>query len=171
MPSAPAALSLPPAPPQRFRTPEFVHRYDFRPVQGSLGTPSETMNSLMWVREAEPRLLDARSVAAIWDAPFPAIWLRMPAPVMITTVVYNVFFRVVTGLLRPGKATCCSNRAARRVHAGSSTRTPASGAQAASCWRNHSSWRGSATNRWPQASGYQPACASLAVRHARGRPA
>lgn len=94
MPSAPAAPTLPPAPPRRFRTPEFVHRYDFRPVKGSLGTPSETMDSLMWVRDAVPRPLDARSVAAICDAPFPAIWLRMPAPVMITTVVYNVFFRV-----------------------------------------------------------------------------
>ena len=26
-------------------------------------------------------------------------------------------------------------------------------------------------SRWPQASGYQLACASLAVRHAQGRPA
>lgn len=51
------------------------------------------MNTLMWVRDAELRGLDARSVTALCDAPVPSIWLRMATPVLITTVVYNIFFR------------------------------------------------------------------------------
>ena len=94
MPAVPSALDLPPAAPRRFRTPEFVRRYDFRPVSGVLGSQADSMDSLMWVRDAEPRTLDARSIAALCDAPFPSIWLRMAQPVMITTVVYNIFFRV-----------------------------------------------------------------------------
>ncbi len=93
MPMAPPALDLAVAPARRFRIPEFVKRYDFRPVRGILGQEQGDMNTLMWVRDAEPRGLDARSVTALCDAPVPSIWLRMATPVLITTVVYNIFFR------------------------------------------------------------------------------
>ena len=93
MPMAPPALDLAVAPARRFRIPEFVKRYDFRPVRGILGQEQSDMNTLMWVRDAELRGLDARSVTALCDAPVPSIWLRMATPVLITTVVYNIFFR------------------------------------------------------------------------------
>lgn len=94
MPMAAPAPGLAAAPPRRFGTPEFVHRYDFRPVRGILGQPADDMNTLMWVRDAEPRTLDARSLTALCDAPLPSIWPRMSIPALVTTVVYNIFFRV-----------------------------------------------------------------------------
>lgn len=93
IPMAPPALDLAIAPARRFGTPEFVKRYDFRPVRGILGQDQSDMNTLMWVRDAEPRALDARSITALCDAPVPSIWLRMATPVLITTVVYTIFFR------------------------------------------------------------------------------
>ena len=93
MPMTPPALDLPVAPSRRARLPAFLQRYDFRPVKGVLGTLSDTMHALMWVRDAEPRTLDARSLAALCDAALPSIWLRMPEHLMTTTVVYNIFYR------------------------------------------------------------------------------
>ena len=93
MPMTPPALDLPPAPKRPFRTPAFIDRYDFRPAKGVLGRLSDSMHALMWVRDAEPRTLDGRSLAALCDAPLPSLWLRMAEPVMMTTVVYNIFFR------------------------------------------------------------------------------
>ncbi len=93
MPMTPPALDLPVAPARRARTPPFIARYDFRPVKGVLGTLSDSMDALMWVRDAEPRTLDARSLTALCDAALPSIWLRMPEHLLTTTVVYNIFFR------------------------------------------------------------------------------
>ncbi len=91
--TVPPALELAVAAPRRVRTPEFVKRYDFRPVRGKLGEVADDMNALMWVRDFDPRPLDARSITALCDAPLPSIWLRLATPVLITTVVYNIFFR------------------------------------------------------------------------------
>lgn len=103
MPMAAPPESIPPAPPRPFRAPAFLDRYDFRPVTGPMFQKSPDMNSLMWVRDAVPRVHDARSVAALCDAPFPSIWLRLDHPVVITTVAYNIFFRTgAEGLARSG---------------------------------------------------------------------
>lgn len=93
MPQVPAAASLPPVPPRPFRAPEFLARYDYRMASGPMFQSAPDMNSLLWVRDAEPRICDARSIAAICDTPFPSIWLRLDHPVVMTTVAYNVFFR------------------------------------------------------------------------------
>ena len=93
MPMTPPALDLPVPPARRGRMPAFLQHYDFRPVKGVLGTLSDTMDALMWVRDAEPRTLDARSLTALCDAALPSIWLRMAEHLVTTTVVYNIFFR------------------------------------------------------------------------------
>jgi hypothetical protein len=58
------------------------------------------MHSLLWLRDAEPRPLDAAAITCICDAPFPSVWLRLTEPVMITTLVYNIFFRVPAARLK-----------------------------------------------------------------------
>lgn len=93
MPQVPPADALPPPPPRRTRTPAFIARYDYRMVTGPMLTAADTMNSMLWLRDAEPRVLDALAVSALCDAPFPSLWLRRTEPVMITTLVYNIFFR------------------------------------------------------------------------------
>ena len=105
MPEAPPAARLAAAAPRRVRTPAFLARYDFRPVTGAMPQGAPTMDSKVWIRDAEPRTPDARSIAAICDAPFPSIWLRLSEPVMITTIAYNVFFRTsAAGLAAAGDA-------------------------------------------------------------------
>ena len=99
MPAVPAASALPTAPPRTYSTPEFLRRYDYRLASASMFAGADNMNSHLWVRDAEPRGLDARSISAICDAPFPSLWLRLAEPVMITTLVYNVFFRVPAAAL------------------------------------------------------------------------
>lgn len=93
MPVVAPADALPPPPPRRTRTPAFIARYDYRMVTGPMLAAADTMNSMLWLRDAEPRVLDALSVTALCDAPFPSLWLRRTEPVMITTLVYNIFFR------------------------------------------------------------------------------
>lgn len=103
MPQVPPAATLPHVPPRPFRAPEFLARYDYRMASGPMFQSAPDMNSLLWVRDAEPRTYDARSIAAICDAPFPSIWLRLDHPVMITTVAYNVFFRTgIAGMAKAG---------------------------------------------------------------------
>ena len=103
MPQVPPAATLPKVPPRPFRAPEFLSRYDYRMASGPMFQSAPDMNSLLWVRDAEPRAYDTRSIAAICDAPFPSIWLRLDHPVMITTVAYNVFFRTgAAGLAKAG---------------------------------------------------------------------
>ncbi len=103
MPEVPPAHATAAAPPRRYRIPEFLRRYDFRLVSAPMFAGAATMDSLLWLRDAEPRPLDSRSVAAICDAAFPSLWLRLAEPVMITTLVYNVFFRTpAAGLAQAG---------------------------------------------------------------------
>jgi hypothetical protein len=93
MPAAPPALTLEAPPPRPFRAPAFLSRYDYRLASGPMFQSAPDMRSLLWVRDAEPRPYDTRSIAAICDTPFPSIWLRMDHAVVMTTVTYNVFFR------------------------------------------------------------------------------
>ena len=93
MPVVPPAETLPPPPPRRTRTPAFIARYDYRMVSGPMLAGADNMSSMLWLRDTPPRTLDATSISALCDAPFPSLWLRRTEPVMITTLVYNIFFR------------------------------------------------------------------------------
>ena len=74
--------------------PRFLEQYDYRPITGRVFSNAATMNSVMWVRDAAPRTLDALSLVALCDTPFPSVWLRLAKPVRITTVSMSVYFRV-----------------------------------------------------------------------------
>jgi hypothetical protein len=93
MPLVPPADTLPPPPPRRTRTPAFIARYDYRMVTGPMLSGADNMNSLLWLRDTPPRTLDAIALTGLCDTPFPSLWLRRTEPVMITTLVYNIFFR------------------------------------------------------------------------------
>ena len=93
MPPAPPAASLPALSQRSYRQPAFLSRYDFRLVSGPILAGADNMNSLVWLRDAEPRTLDARSITALCDTSPPSIWLRLSEPVIVTTLVYNIFFR------------------------------------------------------------------------------
>jgi len=71
----------------------WVDQYVFRPVRGLLFTQAPTMDSTVWIRDAEPRPLDAVALAAICDTPFPSPWIRLSEQVPVSTVSYSVYFR------------------------------------------------------------------------------
>jgi acyl-CoA thioesterase len=76
------------------RTPvAWVDQYVFRPVSGLLFSQAETMDARLWIRDAQPRALDAMSLTAMCDTPFPSPWIRLPGQVPVSTVAYSVYFR------------------------------------------------------------------------------
>jgi acyl-CoA thioesterase len=76
------------------RTPvPWIDQYVFRAVKGLLFSQAPTMDAQLWIRDAEPRPLDAVSLAAICDTPFPSPWIRLPGQVPVSTVSYSVYFR------------------------------------------------------------------------------
>lgn len=75
---------------------EWIKQYDMRPVSGSIpgkwdgsGTHSET---LIWLRDAQPRPLDFISLAAMSDVFYPRVWLRRANPVPAGTVSITTYF-------------------------------------------------------------------------------
>lgn len=76
------------------RTPvAWVDQYVFRAVSGMLFSQAESMDARLWIRDAEPRPLDALSLAAMCDTPFPSPWIRLAGQVPVSTVSYSVYFR------------------------------------------------------------------------------
>lgn len=76
------------------RTPvPWVDQYVFKPVKGLLFSRAETMDSRVWLRDADPRPLDAISLTAICDTPFPSPWIRLSEQLPVSTVAYSVYFR------------------------------------------------------------------------------
>jgi acyl-CoA thioesterase len=76
------------------RTPvAWIGQYVFKPVSGMLFSCAETMNAQLWLRDAEPRALDAVSLTAICDTPFPPPWIRLAEQVPVSTVSFSVYFR------------------------------------------------------------------------------
>jgi acyl-CoA thioesterase len=75
----------------------WIGRYDWRFLKGTL--PAEwdgreaDAGSLLWVRDAQPRALDACSLTAMADVFFPRVWLaratRVPAGTVSMTVYYH----------------------------------------------------------------------------------
>jgi acyl-CoA thioesterase len=96
---------LPPATPRPDQLPApavkppvpWIGQYDWRFLRGTLpaqwdGAEGDA-SSLLWVRDALPRALDARSLTAMSDVFFPRVWLaratRVPAGTVSMTVYYH----------------------------------------------------------------------------------
>ena len=76
------------------RTPvPWIDQYVFKPVSGLLFSRAETMDSRLWIRDAEPRPLDGLSLTALCDTPFPSTWIRLPAQSPVSTVTFSVYYR------------------------------------------------------------------------------
>jgi len=76
------------------RTPvAWVDQYVFKAVSGLLFSEADSMDSQLWLRDAEPRPLDAVSLTAMCDTPFPSPWIRLSAQVPVSTVNYSVYYR------------------------------------------------------------------------------
>lgn len=74
----------------------WVGQYDMRPISGGIprewndaGDHSET---LIWVRDAQPRTLDFPALAAMSDVFYPRVWLRRARPVPAGTVSITTYF-------------------------------------------------------------------------------
>ncbi|MGH8667175.1 MAG: acyl-CoA thioesterase [Burkholderiales bacterium] len=76
------------------RTPvPWIEQYVFKPVTGMLFSGAESMDALLWLRDAEPRPLDAVSLTALCDTPFPSPWIRLADQFPVSTVAFSVYFR------------------------------------------------------------------------------
>lgn len=102
------------------RTPvPWVGQYVFKPVSGVLFSRAETMDSRLWIRDATPRPLDAISIAAICDTPFPSPWIRLSGQVPVSTVTYSVYFRAdADDLAQAGTGFCLVDTQASLARAG-----------------------------------------------------
>ena len=76
------------------RTPvAWIDQYIFKPVSGLLFSRAESMDARLWLRDAQPRPLDALSLSAICDTPFPSPWIRLAEQIAVSTVAFSVYFR------------------------------------------------------------------------------
>lgn len=76
--------------------PEWLSRYDMRLVRGDIparwdGSTSHS-ETVLWVRDSEPRALDFASLAAMSDVFFPRVWLRRARHVPAGTVSITTYF-------------------------------------------------------------------------------
>jgi acyl-CoA thioesterase len=71
----------------------WIGQYIFKPVTGMLFSGAESMDALLWLRDAEPRPLDAVSLTAISDTPFPSPWICLEDQFPVSTVAFSVYFR------------------------------------------------------------------------------
>jgi acyl-CoA thioesterase len=89
-PSAVERLSIGPA------KVAWIDRYEMRPIRGAIPTQwdggGDHSETLMWLRDAEPRALDFPALAALSDTFFPRVWLRRAKPVPIGTVSITTYF-------------------------------------------------------------------------------
>jgi acyl-CoA thioesterase len=76
------------------RTPvAWTEQYIFKPVSGLLFSRAESMDARLWLRDAQPRPLDALSLTAICDTPFPSPWIRLAEQMPVSTVAFSVYYR------------------------------------------------------------------------------
>ena len=71
----------------------WLAEYIFKPVAGLLFSGAESMDGLLWIRDAEARPLDAVSLAAMCDTAFPPLWIRLPEQTPVATINYSVYYR------------------------------------------------------------------------------
>jgi hypothetical protein len=74
----------------------WIGQYDMRPVRGSIPTQwdggGEHSETMLWLRDADPRPLDFPSLASMSDMFFPRVWLRRAKPVPAGTVSITTYF-------------------------------------------------------------------------------
>lgn len=75
----------------------WVNQYELRYMRGSFpdiwsGQDTGSSLSQLWMRDAEPRLLDFASLAAFADVFFPRVYVRRALRVPIGTVTMTVYF-------------------------------------------------------------------------------
>lgn len=76
------------------RTPvPWLDQYIFKPVSGFLFSRADSMDARLWIRDATPRPLDAISLTALCDTPFPPTWIRLSGQAPVSTVTYSVYYR------------------------------------------------------------------------------
>jgi hypothetical protein len=71
----------------------WIEQYEFRPVIGLLFSEAASMDARLWIRDIEPRTLDAVSLTAISDTPFPSPWIRLAQQLPVSTVSFSVYYR------------------------------------------------------------------------------
>jgi acyl-CoA thioesterase len=76
------------------RTPvRWIEQYVFKPVSGLLFSGADSMDALLWLRDLQPRALDAVSLTAFCDTPFPSPWIRFADQCPVSTVSFSVYYR------------------------------------------------------------------------------
>jgi len=74
----------------------WIGQYDMRPVRGSIPTQwdggGEHSETMLWLRDADPRPLDFPALASMSDMFFPRVWLRRAKPVPAGTVSITTYF-------------------------------------------------------------------------------
>ena len=94
MPVVPSPSDCPASP--LFDTVDWVKNYDTRPIVGAKPAvwDGELRSSLMqlWMRDAEPRMIDHLTLTALSDVFYPRIWLRRALRVSAGTVSMTVYF-------------------------------------------------------------------------------
>jgi len=74
----------------------WLSQYDMRPVSGAVpGTwdgSGEHSESVLWLRDAQPRPLDFASLASMSDMFYPRVWLRRTTRVPAGTVSITTYF-------------------------------------------------------------------------------
>ncbi|RZI64015.1 acyl-CoA thioesterase [Variovorax guangxiensis] len=74
----------------------WIERYDMRPVRGTVPTQwdgsGDHSETLLWLRDIDPRPLDFPALAAMSDMFFPRVWLRRAKPVPAGTVSITTYF-------------------------------------------------------------------------------
>lgn len=76
------------------RTPvAWIQQYVFKPASGLLFSRAESMDARLWLRDVQPRPLDAVSLTAICDTPFPSPWIRLADQIPVSTVAFSVYYR------------------------------------------------------------------------------
>jgi len=74
----------------------WIGQYDMRPVRGSIPTQwdggGEHSETMLWLRDADPRPLDFPALASMSDMFFPRVWLRRATPVPAGTVSITTYF-------------------------------------------------------------------------------
>lgn len=74
----------------------WIGQYDMRPVRGSIPTQwdggGEHSETMLWLRDADPRPIDFPALASMSDMFFPRVWLRRAKPVPAGTVSITTYF-------------------------------------------------------------------------------
>lgn len=81
----------------------WVGHYEMRPVSGSMPTQwdgrGDRSETLLWLRDAQPRVLDFAALTAMSDIFFPRVWLRRATVVPVGTVSITTYFHCTAAQL------------------------------------------------------------------------